>query len=48
MSESTKSRTEVLLTSYCHNKNLDEEIKNQEKANNSFEAIKNTFSAVVS
>ena len=39
-----KSRFEVVVTSYGRNKNLDDEIKNQEKANNSlsyrFAAIK--------
>ena len=31
----TKTRFEVVVTSYGRNKNLDYEIKNQEKANNS-------------
>ena len=35
MNERTKSRFEVVVTSYGRNKNLDEEIKNQEKAENS-------------
>ena len=46
MHEWTKSRFKVVVTSYCRNKNRDDGIKNQEKANNSpsyrFVAIKNS------
>ena len=35
MNASTKSRFEVVVTSYGRNKNRDDELKKQEKANNS-------------